>query len=76
MAKKQKVEPTVTFLNTPPSGAEIIKHLFTVYMRSKGIELEDIKVKPSETGKNIIKVRDGEYLYTAIEGEGVKCERL
>lgn len=76
MARKNKEEPKVTFLNTPPSGAEIIKHLFTVYMRSKGIELEDIKVKPSKIGKNIIKVRDGECLYIATEGEGVKCVKL
>ncbi|CAM2078532.1 MAG: hypothetical protein NSGCLCUN01_02728 [uncultured Clostridium sp.] len=76
MARKIKTESKVTFLNEPPSAEEIVKHLFTTYMRSQGFEVKNVEVTPSKTGKRKITVNDGEYLYTAIEGKGAKCERL
>ena len=76
MARTKEVAPTITYLNEPPSGEEIIKHLFTIYMRSQGIEVGEVEVKPSTTGKRTVTVKDGTLIYRAVEGEGAKCVKL
>ena len=76
MARTKEAEPKITYLNEPPKAEEIIKHLFTIYMRSQGIEVGEVEVKPSTTGKRTVTLIDGNCIYIAVEGGGVKCEKL
>lgn len=75
MAKRKEVPPNIIYANDPPKGEEIVKALVEIYMRSQGVEVAEIEVKPSTTGKTTFTIRSGNSIYKA-EKEVVKCERL
>lgn len=78
MARKTKIEPTVTFLNEPPAGEKILEALIVTFLEQEGFTVKNFSVKPSPNGKTIINLRNSEegMKYKIVVGEGVTCERM